>query len=424
MSECEYSGEQGALEGDIEYLPIQEWFMKNPVKHRNHFNHSFLIRIDGKIVTERLKSALEELNRQHDMLRAVYRDGKQSYRKECDIAAIRELDISTKTKEEITAELTRWQSSFDIEKGYLWQSGIIRGHEDGNDRIYIAMHHLVTDVASWPILLDDLKELYKGKKTGKKGSSYRQWVEAVTDYSKNASEEEKSYWEEIGSELENQKGDWSDRAEKDADVLRYTRIELPEDVMKTLLQGDGPLCGTGVTDALLNALSYALYEVSGKKKNWIIVENQGREAIDKRVDVSRTTGWFTTLYPFCLTVDTDLKETIAVNKKSLGKVLHNGIGYGALYGYDKLPKILFNYLNKLVFTGADGWEIRLAEASGESMSPDNRYGNVVDINGFDADGTIRMGVESSLKEEYHDRLCEAFKRSIEAIATYSEGKTI
>ena len=89
MEKYEYSNEQGELEGSIEYLPIQAWFMEKGIKHKNHFNHSFLISVNEKIDKVRLKSALEKLNNQHDMLRAVYRDGKQSYRKASSIAEIR-----------------------------------------------------------------------------------------------------------------------------------------------------------------------------------------------------------------------------------------------------------------------------------------------------------------------------------------------
>ena len=230
-----YVNEQGELEGHVDYLPIQEWFMKKGIKDRDHFNQSFLIRVDGKIDKERLKSALEKLNKRHDMLRARYSEGKQSYRKQSGIAEIREWDIQGKTDEATYKELTGWQNGFDIEQGYLWQSGIIRGYEDGSERIYIAVHHLVFDAASWPIIREDLKELYEGKEIEKKGSSYRQWVEAVQKYGENATEEEKRYWEETKAGVERQQNQWAELAEDDGE-LRYTRVEFPPAVIEKLLQ--------------------------------------------------------------------------------------------------------------------------------------------------------------------------------------------
>lgn len=414
MADHEYLNEQGDLEGTIEYLPIQEWFMKKEIKNKNHFNHSFLIRITEKVDKQRLRRALEKLNKRHDMLRAQYREGKQSYRIESRIAEIREWDIKGKTEEATYKELTSWQNRFDIEQGYLWQSGIIRGYEDGSERIYIAVHHLVFDAASWPIIREDLKELYEGKEIEKKESSYRQWVDSVKWYGKKATEEEKRYWEKIRKGMEKQQSEWAELAEEDGE-LRYTRVEFEPVIIDKLLQVSREVYHSEIPDLLLSGLSYALYEVSGKKSNWITMETQGREGIDSRINVSRTVGWFTTLYPLCLTVGKDIRETVIGNMEVIREVPHRGIGYGAIYGYDKLPKVLFNYLERIGGTTGNNWQIRIREASGESMSPDNRYGNVVDINGLGIESKIGLGVESCLKAENHKLLYEAFKRNVEAI---------
>lgn len=417
MEKPEYISEQGELEGPIEYLPIQEWFIKKTIKNRNHFNHSFLIRVDEKIDKERLETALEKLNRQHDMLRAVCREGKLLYRKESRVAEIREWDIKGKTGEATNRELTNWQNRFDIEEGYLWQVGIIRGYEDGSERIYIAVHHLVFDAASWPILREDLKNLYEGKEIGKKGSSYRQWVETVKGYGKSAAAEQKQYWDEFGTRQENHQREWAKLAQEDDDELKYARVEFAADLTKKLLQAANDVYHCSINVLLLTGLDFALYEVTGEKRNWITMEMPGREEIDNKLDVSRTVGWFTTLYPLCLTVGKDIRETIIWNTEMMKNVPHKGIGYGAMYGYDSLPLVLFNFLERVGGTTENSWQIRLAETSGESMNPANRFGNVVDINGLGKEGEIGLGVESCLKEEKHKLLCDAFKRNVERIVT-------
>ena len=407
----------------MEYLPIQEWFMKKNLHNRNHFNHSFLIHVTQKIDRQRLQSALEKLNRHHDMLRAQYGQGRQSYRKQSTIAEIREWNIQGKTEEETYKELTGWQNGFDVERGYLWQSGIIRGYEDGSERIYFAVHHLAFDAASWPIIREDLKSLYDGNELGKKGSSYRQWVEAVRGYARTAPEEEKRYWAQIRTGVERQQGPWAELAEEGGE-LRYSRVAFAPAIVEKLLQASRDAFHSGIPDLLLAGLSCALYEVSGQKNNWITMETQGRERIDDRIDVSRTVGWFTTLYPFCLTVGEDIRETVLGNMERIRGVPHGGVGYGAIYGYDKLPRVLFNYLEQIGGTTEAVWQIRFREASGESMCPDNRYGNIVDINGLGIEGKIALGVESCLKAENHGMLCEAFQRNVEAIAIYGEQMAI
>ncbi len=148
----------------------------------------------------------------------------------------------------------------------------------------------------------------------------------------------------------------------------------------------------------------------------ITLEKHGRDGITMPVDVSRTVGWFTALFPVCLTVGGSIGETLIGNRERLREVPGKGIGYGALYGYDNMPCILFNYLEKLIGTDESNWQLRLEEASGESMSPDNRFDNIVDINGLGREGKAGLWVESCLKEENHQLLCEAFKRNVEAVA--------
>lgn len=407
--------EQGQLEGNLDYLPIQEWFMNKKIPARNHFNHAFLLRVQEQIDPQRLKTALEKLNRHHDMLRAEFCGGTQRYRQESRIAELRELDIQGKKEEAIYEELTSWQNGFDLEKGYLWQSGIIRGYADGSERIFLAVHHLVFDAASWGIIRDDLKALYEGKERGPKGSSYRQWAEAVKRYGKNATEAEKQYWQEARTAQEQHQREWTQLAGGENSQTRATRVEFSAGTIEKLLQLSETLDHCEIGELLLCGLSYALYEVSGNKRNWITIERQGREEIDRRLDVRRTVGWFTTLFPFCLTVENTIRATLLGNRERLKDVPHKGIAYGAIHGYDQLPKVLFNYLERLDGTAETNWQIRIKEASGQSMSPANRFGNVVDINGLSVDGRMGLWVESCLQEEHHRRLCEALKSKVEAL---------
>ena len=403
----------------IGYLPIQQWFIAKKLSVANHFNHSFLIHVNEKTDKERVQKALEKLNRLHPMLRAVYRAGKQYIRKESTISEIRELEIRGKKEEEIFHELTQWQNGFDIEIGYVWQCGILRGYEDGSERIYLAFHHLVFDAASWSIIREDLKELYEGREVENNCSSYPQWIEAVREYGKTATTEERQYWLEWHRALEKHPElDWQEFAEKNDHELRYNRVNFSEEICRKLLQTNRNRRNIDINDVLLSALSYALYEVSGKKQNWITLEKDGRDMLDNQIDISRTVGWFTTMFPLCLSVGKDITDTIERNRSSQSRVPHKTIGYGAIHGYEQLPKILFNYLEKVGGTEEKFWQIRMGESSGESMNPDNRFGNIVDINGLSREGKTGFGVESCLKEESHRLLCEAFKKNVEKITIY------
>jgi Condensation domain len=402
----------------IDYLPIQKWFMQRALSARNHFNHSFLIRVNQPLDKKRVQDSLEKLCRLHGMLRAVYPGGGKCFLKESAAIEVKELDIREKNDAEIFEELTQWQSRFDLESGYLWQSGILRGYKDGSERIYLAAHHMVIDAASWSIIREELKGFYDGEVIENRSGSYRQWVEAVNEYAVNASDEEKAYWEKSRSKQQEQKYLWKELAEKNNSRLRYTRVEFSREIVRTLVPQNHEANHFDINEVLLSGLAYALHEVSGEKNNWITLEKHGRDAIKPPIDVSRTVGWFTTLFPVCLTVGSNIGETLLGNRERLRKIPGKGTGYGALCGYDNMPCILFNYLEKLIGTEESNWQIRIEEASGESMSPENRFDNIVGINGLGREGKVGLWVESSLKEENHQLLCEAFKRNVEAVANY------
>ncbi|WP_161893231.1 condensation domain-containing protein, partial [Pseudomonas juntendi] len=73
------------------------------------------------------------------------------------------------------------------------------------------------------------------------------------------------------------------------------------------------------------------------------------------IDLTRTVGWFTTLFPLALTPAQDLAGSIKAVKEQLRAVPAKGIGYGMLRHLGDaavqaglaalpVPRITFNYL--------------------------------------------------------------------------------
>jgi non-ribosomal peptide synthase protein (TIGR01720 family) len=90
--------------------------------------------------------------------------------------------------------------------------------------------------------------------------------------------------------------------------------------------------GTQVNDLLLAALLQALGEWAGTTSVALDLESHGREAVAPGTDLSRTVGWFTSVYPVVLDHD-DLAEPaglIAAVRDQLRAAPRRGVGYGAL----------------------------------------------------------------------------------------------
>src|SRR5690606_9134865 len=98
-------------------------------------------------------------------------------------------------------------------------------------------------------------------------------------------------------------------------------------------------------------LGLALETVFGLNKALIALEGHGRENIGTDIDVSRTIGWFTTVYPVLLDLQhhEDIIRQLVAVKEVLHRVPNKGIGYGILRylsgkDYNLQPQLSFNYL--------------------------------------------------------------------------------
>jgi len=137
-----------------------------------------------------------------------------------------------------------------------------------------------------------------------------------------------------------------------------------------------------VDDALLSALARALAGWTGSPRLRVDLEGHGREPVfgddgadDDALDVSRTVGWFTTLYPVVLEAgDTGPCDALVSAKERLRAVPGRGIGYGLLrflgdgeavrlLAAAPAAEILFNYLGQLGQVDASSDESSLFRAS-------------------------------------------------------------
>ncbi|PES28329.1 hypothetical protein CN497_25175, partial [Priestia megaterium] len=97
-----------------------------------------------------------------------------------------------------------------------------------------------------------------------------------------------------------------------------------------LLQEAPAAYRTQVNDLLLTALARVIGRWSGQASTLIQLEGHGREELFDGVDLTRTVGWFTSLFPVRLTPADTLGESIKQIKEQLRSIPNKGIGFGAL----------------------------------------------------------------------------------------------
>ncbi|WP_050021261.1 non-ribosomal peptide synthetase [Chryseobacterium sp. P1-3] len=353
--------EQGQLTGSLSFLPIQEWFFnlveEGYVGDLNHWNQSFLITVP-ELNPEVLKQSIKLLIEKHDAFRIYYPKENNAYTQQYGteyIPEIKDLDISGMSSEEISNVFTEWQSHFDIVTGPLFQVGYAHGYEDGSARIFFALHHLIIDAVSWRIITEDLKNIYQNLEKGNqpetyvKGSSYRQWTEAVKGYlldNPEARTKELTYWTHTAGNVAKNNDILT---EISSEEYHFANLSLEESYTEKLIREIHHVYHTQINDILLSALASALSDLTGTSGHAVLLEGHGREEVFNNLDITETVGWFTSMYPLLLQTGKNIKDTVVLTKESLRGIPNNGIGYGSLVGYTEqaLPKISFNYLGQL-----------------------------------------------------------------------------
>jgi len=171
------------------------------------------------------------------------------------------------------------------------------------------------------------------------------------------------------------------------------------------------------------------------------LESHGREPLFDDVDLSRTVGWFTTLYPvrIALRDAEDPVDCLKIVKEALRSIPQHGIGYGLLRylgpaearnALAALPRaeISFNYLGQMDQLGdADGGAqlVPATESRGPDRGPRNKRTHLVDVNGGISGG--RLHLEWSYSETQYrrttiEKLAADFKRSLQELIAHCQSE--
>lgn len=420
--------DQGPVEGEVELTPIQKWFFECGFSPANHWNQAVVLYKRDGFQIDLLSQALTELTRHHDALRMVFKreDGAWiQYNEGLDGQAERAwFDLAVMTvpdgdegRLEISRQIDLLHGSIDLERGPLVKAGLFK--TSTGDHLAIIIHHLVIDGISWRILFEDLTLAYEQAASGKpiqlpaKTDSFQTWAKQLKEHAASkAMRKELDYWQQIES-AEVKALPKSGRRVGPLKVLDNMThsFQLTKPETEQLLGKVHGAYNTEINDILLTALGRAVRQWTGEEKVLICLEGHGREEILKNVNVSRTVGWFTSVYPVVLDVPgtAELSYQIKSVKESIRRIPNKGIGYGLLkylaaeQGNDSIrfrlePEIKFNYLGQFdndVNTGV----FQVSDLPyGQTVSPEAEREIALNIGGLVENGQLTMSIEYNLQE--------------------------
>jgi len=384
-------------EGFVPLTPIMKWLQEQGGSIKS-FHQSRLLQVPGGDEEKRLKAALQVVLDYHDALRLrVNRSGKGDWGLEIGAAGsvsaeacFRRISVVGWDERRLSLSMAEEQIAagerLDPKAGVMVQTVWFDAGEKCAGRWMLVVHHLAVDGVSWRILEPDLRAAWEAIREGRmvelgpKGTSFRRWAERLNEEAENPErEKELEYWKGILRQTKKIQL-LAGRREKE-ETLGHLSLALSSGTSGALLTKVSAAFHGQINDILLTALAVAMIKwlrKRGEHESAVVVdlEGHGREEIFREIDVSRTVGWFTTLYPVRLDLGSleveeawmggsALGRAAKVIKEQLRSVPQKGIGYGLLRYLNgktgkelaeyEAPQIGFNYLGRFDAPESDDW---------------------------------------------------------------------
>jgi non-ribosomal peptide synthase protein (TIGR01720 family) len=391
--------------GRLPLSPIMHWLLERGGSI-GRFSQSMLLQVPASLREEQLVRVLQALLDHHDALRLRLVRLSDSAEWSLEVAppgaimasaCVRRMEVSGLDEggrlecmaQEAQAALAR----LEPEAGMMLQAVWFDAGPQQAGRLLLTIHHLAVDGVSWRILVPDLAAAFEAIAVGRLpelepcGTSFRHWAQRLYGAAREPGRlEELSYWRATLSEPDPLLSDQAlESTQEPSNSVRHLTLRLAADVTGALLTAVPAAFHGRVNDVLLTALVVAVAawrrrraQRKGTDALLIDLESHGREELFEGLDLTRTVGWFTSLFPVRLDVGgLDLEEALRGGtalgqalkriKEQLRQVPAGGLGYGllrylnpetapALSGLAG-PQIGFNYLGRFGGTEAASWGI-------------------------------------------------------------------
>lgn len=414
----------------FELSPIQRFYTdlsKNTLSARARFNQSFMLRLTRRKEAAQVSRAIEALVVQHSMLRARFNVNETGQLQQAVTSEVQSSfhfsvhDVSQEPEADTrtAAIIANTQNRINPQTGPTFAIDMFEADEH-EQYLFIAASHMVIDLVSWHIILEQLEELLEtGNMAADRPVPFQVWNKSQREYAE----------QQLSPELAlpfslppSDVGFWG--LEVDCNVwgdVASTGFSLSESTTELLL---GDVChkalSTEPVDILIAALLHSFNQVFPERELPVMYsEGHGREPWDADIDLSGTVGWFTTMRPVVIFKSDDVIELLRQAKDARRSTPSNGWAYftsryfhprGREVFDNGLPEILFNYLGRFkqlerpdaLFQG----KARVGDLDTADVGPETPRMAAIDVSASVEKGHLKLSISYSKAGRHTDRIIQ------------------
>ncbi|MCX4587513.1 non-ribosomal peptide synthetase [Streptomyces sp. NBC_01481] len=432
--------------GMVEPTPIMRWF-DDRGGAIDEFHQAMLLEVPADLGEDRLTAAVQALVDHHDALRLTRTpggsDGRSWSLEVGPVGAVSATDLVHRVElggADVDEALLRGQvkavaARLSAERGLLLQAVWFDAGTARPGRLLFLVNHLVVDGVSWRILLPDLIAAWEAVVLSRPprlepvGTSLRRWSRLLAaEAQQPARAAEATLWADLLAAADPSLA--AGRLDPVRDTVGRAReltLSLPPEVTTPLLTTVPTAFHAGVNDVLLTALALAVAQwrrghARGRHTALLVdVEGHGREEIVEGTDLSRTVGWFTSLYPVRVDPGPLVWEEVVDGGPALGQALKRvkeqlrslpdrGMGFGLLRHLNPetgqqlagraVPQLGFNYLGRFpsagtpVVPGNPAWRVASETGLLSGADPATALAHGLEVNSMVRDAPDGLWLEA------------------------------
>lgn len=368
------SYDKGSTTGAFSLIPIQSWLFERIKIDPQQWNQTLLLSANEHLDVLSLERALQKLLAQHDALRSTFNKNskeqwQQAFMPLNSNLPLQIVNISTKTEEQqnqqILHDIETINQSMQLESGQLFSVVLFITDSGFDNKLVLVAHHLIIDNESWRVVLEDLQHCWLNFANNQpidlpeKTSSFKLWSEKLQQYaSTNPLLAEQDYWQlqDANRSAKIPRDIVNDSQANTAKTTQIFNQSFDLQTSNALLKELPKTHKIEVRDSIICALICAINEWAESQSIVIDMEGHGREQLFEDVDISRTVGWFTSVFPvlFELVPTANIAQHLTNIQQTIKGIPNKGIGHGIIKEYvadselkqQSASEICFNYLGQ------------------------------------------------------------------------------